>query len=64
MNDQNGNNNVRVNMAQIIDQIHTRYSRQIGALVQENAELAAAQEVILAENAEMDSKLKALMSAE
>lgn len=57
MNDQQ---NLRVNVQSIIDQLHQRYAKQIAGLVQENAELAAAQDMLLAENAELSSKIKAL----
>lgn len=52
--------NLRVNVAGIIDQIHTRYSKQIAMLVQENAELAAGQDVVMEELKELRSKLDAI----
>jgi hypothetical protein len=54
--------NLRVNVASIIDQIHNRYAKQVSLLVQENAELAAAQDMLVAENAELKAKLEALTS--
>jgi len=55
--------NLKVSVNTIIDQIHARYARQISGLVQENSELAAAQDMLLAENQELRSKLEALMGA-
>jgi cell division protein FtsB len=56
----NGGQNLRVNVASIIDQIHSRYTKQIAQLVQENSELAAGQDALSQENAELRSKLAAL----
>jgi hypothetical protein len=55
--------NLKVSVQSIIDQIHNRYAKQIGGLVQENSELAAAQDMLLAENYELRAKLEALMGA-
>lgn len=51
---------LRVGVDQIIDAIHTRYAKQTAALVQENAELAAGQDMLLAENAELKARLAAV----
>jgi hypothetical protein len=53
-------NDLRVNVASIIDQLHNRYGKQLAQLFQENSELSAAQEAILAELDELRSKLSAI----
>lgn len=55
-----GGQHLRVNVAAIIDQVHSRYTKQIAQLVQENAELQAGQDMLLQENAELSAKLQAL----
>lgn len=50
---------VRVNVGAIIDQIHTRYSKQIATLVQENAEVAAANDQLVQQVAELEARLAA-----
>lgn len=63
MDQQEPNNGVSVSMAQIIDQLHTRYTRMIGMLMQENAEQAAGLEALTAERNELSAQVQASQAA-
>lgn len=52
---------VRVHAQSIIKGLHERYGRQIGMLVQENAEITAALDVTRDELEELQSKWRAVM---
>ena len=52
----------RVTMAAVIDAVHTRYSKTIAGLIQENAELTAAVDALTGEPDELASKVQALLA--
>lgn len=54
---------VRVNVGAIIDQLHTRYTKQMATLVQENAELAAANDQLVSTVGELEARVAALSDA-
>lgn len=51
---------VRVHLADVLDKVHARYTKQIAMLVQENSEIQAAYEAVRGERDELAAKLTAL----